>query len=175
MPDPASGQIGWFRPEPRAIIPLKDFHISRSMRRQINRANANLQVTVDKSFKEVMAGCANRESTWITSEFITAYDDLHRRGYAHSIEVWDPGAGLCGGVYGVAISGAFFAESMFHNRTGASKVALHHLVEHMKHQGMELLEIQFLTPHLKSLGAIEIPDQQYIGLLQKALDSTARF
>lgn len=175
MPDPATGQVGWFRPDPRAILPFDQFHVSRSMRRQLHEAAKNLRVTIDTAFKEVMSACADRESTWISAEFIKSYVELHQRGYAHSVEVWDSSDKLVGGVYGVAISGAFFAESMFHKRTGASKVALYHLVECMKSRGMELLEIQFMTPHLKSLGAVEIPDEQYMRLLQKALDSQARF
>lgn len=175
MPDPATGQVGWFRPDPRAILPLDQFQVSRSLRRQLNEAARTLRVTVDQAFKQVMEACADRDSTWISGEFIKSYTELHQRGYAHSIEVWDGNETLVGGVYGVAVSGAFFAESMFHRRTGASKVALHHLVEHMRSRGMELLEIQFMTPHLKSLGAVEISDDSYMQLLQKALDSKSRF
>lgn len=172
MPDPATGQIGWFRPDPRAIIPLDGFHASRSLRRTIKKAG--FRVTLDAAFTDVMRACATRLGTWITPEFISAYGELFRRGYAHSVEVW-LGESLAGGLYGVSLSGAFFAESMFHTETDASKVALHHLVGHMKAKGMELLEVQFMTPHLATLGAIEVPDEVYLNLLQKALASTSRF
>ncbi|NDE14842.1 leucyl/phenylalanyl-tRNA--protein transferase [bacterium] len=172
MPDPVTGQIGWFRPDPRAVIPLDHFHASRSLMRTIKRGI--FSVTVDQAFADVMKACAARPGTWITPEFIAAYSELFRRGYAHSVEVWHD-QHLAGGLYGVSLSGAFFAESMFHNETDASKVALLKLVEHMTGKGMSLLEVQFLTPHLSTLGAVEVTDEAYVKLLQEALASTARF
>ena len=172
MPDHGTGQIGWFRPDPRAIIPINDFHTSRSLRRTMSRIP--FHVTFDQNFAEIMKACANREGTWINAEFIGAYCELHRRGYAHSIEVWLENE-LVGGLYGVSLSGGFFAESMYHKVTDASKVALFHLIKHMQKQSMALLEVQFLTPHLKTLGAIEISDEKYILMLQDAMASSARF
>jgi len=172
MPDPGTGQIGWFRPDPRAVIPLDHLHASRSLMRTIKRGI--FSVTVDQAFTDVMKACAARPGTWITPEFIAAYSELFRRGYAHSVEVWHD-QHLAGGLYGVALSGAFFAESMFHTETDASKVALLRLVQHMTGKGMSLLEVQFLTPHLSTLGAVEVTDEAYMKLLQEALASTARF
>lgn len=175
MPDPATGQICWFRPDPRAVLPLDQFHASRSLRQTMKRVP--FQIRIDTAFIDVMKSCAAssvREGTWISEEFIGAYSELHRRGYAHSVEIWLNDK-LCGGLYGVAISGAFFAESMFHNVTDASKVALYALTEHMKKQGMTLLEVQFMTPHLKSMGAIEISDEAYTKDLQEATASSSRF
>ncbi len=172
MPDPGTGQIGWFRPDPRAIIPVDGLHVSRSLRRTLR--SAPFRVTIDQAFADVMKACADREGTWINGEFIGAYCELHRRGYAHSIEVWHQEK-LAGGLYGVALSGGFFAESMYHKVTDASKVALFNLITHMKAKGMSLLEVQFLTPHLKSLGAVEISDESYIQMLQDAMASPARF
>lgn len=172
MPDPGSGEIGWYRPDPRAIIPLDGFHVSRSLRRTLKK---NIFTTTsDRAFTDVMRACSARPDTWITEEFINTYTELYRRGFAHSIEVWQDDI-LVGGVYGVSINGAFFAESMFHRATDASKVALKFLVEHMKKQKMILLEVQFLTPHLKSLGAIEIADESYIDKLELALASKYGF
>ncbi len=172
MPDPGTGQIGWFRPDPRAVIPLDHFHASRSLMRKVKKGI--FSVTIDQAFTEVMKACAARPGTWITAEFIAAYSELFRRGYAHSVEVWN-GPNLAGGLYGVSLSGAFFAESMFHTETDASKVALLGLVEHMKGKAMSLLEVQFLTPHLATLGAVEISDEAYMKSLQEALASPARF
>lgn len=172
MPDPGTGQVGWFRPDPRAIIPLDGFHASRSLMRKVKK-NV-FSVTIDQAFTDIMKACAARPGTWITPEFIGAYTELFRRGYAHSVEVWH-GKNLAGGLYGVSLSGAFFAESMFHTETDASKLALLHLVDRMKARGMSLLEVQFLTPHLASLGAIEVSDEVYLKLLQQALASASRF
>lgn len=172
MPDPGTGQVGWFRPDPRAIIPLDGFHASRSLMRKVKK-NV-FSVTIDQAFTDIMKACAARPGTWITPEFISAYTELFRRGYAHSVEVWH-GKNLAGGLYGVSLSGAFFAESMFHTETDASKLALLHLVDRMKARGMSLLEVQFLTPHLASLGAIEVSDEVYLKLLQQALASASRF
>jgi len=172
MPHPDTGEILWFSPDPRAIIPLGGFHCSRSLARTL-RLGA-FEISMDRDFAGVMAGCAERTETWITDEFKTAYGRLHAEGDAHSLEVWQEDK-LVGGVYGVALGRAFFAESMFHRVTDASKVALYHLVERLRQQDMLLLEVQFLTSHLASLGAVEIPREQYLRRLAAALKTTSRF
>ena len=167
MSDPDSGETHWYRPDPRAILPLDGFHCSRTLRRTLRRGE--LQVTYNQNFAEVMRQCAHRkEGTWISEEFVDAYCAMHAEKNAHSVEVWK-GRALVGGVYGVALGGGFFAESMFHRQTDASKVALYHLVEKLNACGYVLFETQFLTPHLQSLGAIEISDEEYEKRLRKAL------
>lgn len=165
MPNTA-GEIGWYHPDPRAIIPLDGFHVSRSLAKLIRRKNYEFKM--DSDFLQVMEGCAARTETWINAEIKSVYTALHEAGVAHSAEIWSDGE-LQGGVYGVSIAGAFFAESMFHRASNASKLALYHLVETLRLNGFELLECQFLTDHLASLGAIEISDAEYMGLLAKAL------
>lgn len=172
MPDPQTEDILWYSPDPRAIMPLDKFRVSRSLQRSLY--NRGYTVTFDKAFSKVMEGCADRKETWINDEFKRAYGRMHSEGYAHSVEVW-LGEALVGGVYGVSLHGAFFAESKFHRATDASKVALFHLIDRMRLQGMLLLEVQFMTPHLKSLGAIEVPADKYKELLGEALASRARF
>lgn len=172
MPDPDSGEIGWYRPDPRAILPLDGFHCSRSLQKTLRSRKFTL--SFDKAFAEVMEGCAERAETWINDEFRRAYQELYSRGYAHSVEVWEKSE-LVGGVYGVSLNAAFFAESMFHRATDASKVALFHLVEHLRRQNFLLLEVQFLTPHLASLGAIEIPGVDYDARLQRAISKPTNF
>jgi leucyl/phenylalanyl-tRNA--protein transferase len=169
MPHPETREILWFHPDPRTIIPLHGFHRSKSLKRTLKRVP--FVITTNQNFADVMQACAVRPDgadTWIDERFKAAYAELHRLGDAHSLEVWLDGA-LVGGVYGVSLGGAFFAESMFHRVTDASKVALHHLVERMQHQGMSLLEVQFMTPHLATLGAVEIPRETYLKLLKSAL------
>lgn len=172
MPNQDTEEIEWYRPDPRAILPLDGFHVSRSLRQTINRKLYT--VTYDKAFSDVMRGCADRESTWINAEFLNAYTYLHKLGQAHSVEVWENDH-LVGGVYGVSVGGAFFAESKFHRKTDASKVALYFLTEHLRNKGFKLLEIQFLTEHLKSLGAVEIPDKEYQKLLAQAIKISVEF
>jgi leucyl/phenylalanyl-tRNA--protein transferase len=172
MGEPATEEIAWYRPDPRAILPLECFHCSRSLKRTLKRQKFHL--TFDKEFLSVMGGCANRKETWITETFLGAYEKLHRMGKAHSVETWQ-GDQLVGGIYGVALGGAFFAESKFHLVTDASKVALHGLVEHLKKRQFLLLEVQFLTEHLATLGAVEIPDHEYAILLKKALRADCTF
>lgn len=172
MPHPDTGEILWFHPDPRAVLPLDDFHVSRSLDRTLRKAP--FEITIDKDFAGVMAGCASRDETWINDLFKRTYGELHAQGDAHSLEVWLDGK-LVGGVYGVALGGAFFAESKFHTVTDASKVALYHLVRHMKVRGMSLLEVQFITPHLKSLGVVEVPRAVYMRRLKAALDRRVHF
>jgi len=160
------GEIGWFSPDPRAIIPLdENFHVPHGLKSVLRRGAFELRF--DHSFGEVIRACARREETWITGEIVESYCELHRRGFAHSVEAWHEGR-LAGGLYGVAVGGAFFGESMFHRETDASKVALHGLVERLRQRGFALLDTQWITPHLKRFGAIEIPRKQYLRLLYEA-------
>ena len=168
-----SNEIEWYRPDPRAIIPLDEFHVSRSLAKTIRQGM--FEITFNSDFEAVMRGCGDREEgTWITQDFMESYGDLHARGKAHSVEVWSAGR-LVGGTYGVALGAAFMAESMFHYETDASKVALHALVERLRAQGFQLLDTQYLTPHLASLGAIEIPHKEYYDRLRRAIRLSRTF
>lgn len=172
MPDPQNEIIEWYRPDPRAILPLDQFHVSRSLKKLLK--NQVFAISLDKAFAEVVAHCADRPETWINAEFQRAYTELHFLGHAHSLEVWLKEE-LVGGVYGVQLGGAFFAESMFSKKDNASKVALYELTKHLILQKFQLLEIQFLTPHLASLGATEISDMKYQILLKQALKLPCQF
>jgi leucyl/phenylalanyl-tRNA---protein transferase len=166
----------WWSPDPRAIFELDGFHISRSLARTIR--NGKFTVTSDQNFLGVLAGCATAGDrcghTWLTDDMIAAYDRLHRLGHAHSIEAWHEGQ-LVGGTYGVAVGACFAAESMFFRHRDASKVALAKLVEHLRVQGYTLLDIQQLTDHTASLGAIEIPRDEYLRRLAQAFDRPTSF
>jgi leucyl/phenylalanyl-tRNA---protein transferase len=164
LPD---GHLGWWSPVERAILPLRGLHISRSLRQSTRR----FQVSVDADFEGVIRGCADsrRRDPWITGDFVEAYTTLHRLGWAHSVEVWDNEGRLVGGLYGVAIGGLFAGESMFHEVRDASKVALVHLVVVMNRGGGSLLDVQWQTPHLESLGAVVIGRDAYLGKLHEAL------
>jgi len=164
--------VTWHRPRRRAILPLDSFHISRSLARRIRRGG--FEVTFDRDFAGVMAACAARKSTWISGEFREVYGELHRTGKAHSVEVWVDGR-LAGGVYGVHLGGAFFAESKFHCVTDMSKVALTHLVWRLRERGFALLEVQYLTEHLAQFGVVEIPNKEYLGRLRLALEMDRHF
>ena len=164
--------ITWHCPDVRALLPLDRFHVSRSLARTLKRAA--FDVTYDKAFRSVMLGCADRSETWIDQRILRVYTELHRLGHAHSVEVWIEGT-LAGGVYGVQIGGAFFAESMFHRVTGMSKVALAALVSRLRKREFALLEVQYLTPHLASLGAIEVDFDSYIQRLAPSLELDCRF
>ena len=166
MPHPETEEILWFDPDPRAILPPDAFHCSRSLTRTLRRGL--FRVTFDEAFPEVMAGCADRNETWINAEFMRAYTQLFQEGCAHSVEVWLKDH-LVGGLYGVTLGGAFFAESKFHRETDASKVALHALCAHLAKRGFVLLEVQFLTAHLATLGAREIPAKTYHEMLKRAI------
>ena len=173
MADERSGEVLWFRPDPRAVIPLNGFHVSRSLARTLKRGR--FEIRVDTDFEGVMRGCADRpEGSWIDDRFIAVYGALHRGGKAHSVEAWREGR-LVGGAYGLALGGAFMAESMFHRETDASKVALAALVQRLGERGFTLLDVQYLTPHLASLGAIEIPRSDYEARLAKALTLPRHF
>ena len=166
---PVDGEIGWFSPDPRGIIPLDGLRVSRSLRRSTRR----FRVTVDADFAAVITACGDplRPHGWIDDDIVEAYTRLHDLGWAHSVEVWsaDDGA-LAGGLYGVAIGGLFAGESMFRRRTDASKVALVALVERLRDGGGALLDVQWCTEHLASLGAIEIPRASYLARLADAVD-----
>lgn len=159
------GRIVWFCPDPRAIIPMGGLRVSRSLRRSAKK----YLVTFDTAYREVMTRCAAREDgTWITPQFLDVYTEMHRLGKGHSAEAWKDGR-LVGGVYGIALGGAFMAESMFHAETDAGKVALWRLMLRLERRGFVLFDVQFQTPHLASLGAIEIPASEYLRLLKEAL------
>jgi leucyl/phenylalanyl-tRNA--protein transferase len=164
--------IEWFSPDPRAILPLETFHVPHALRRVLRRKI--FETTLDRAFPEVIQACANREDTWINREIIESYIRLHELGHAHSIEAWQEGK-LAGGLYGVAVGGAFFGESMFHYVTDASKVALVALVERLRARRFVLLDTQWLTPHLQQFGAIEIPRNHYLRLLRRAVDLPRKF
>ncbi len=169
-------QLAWWSPDPRAIVELDGLHISRRLARTVR--SGRFQASCDRAFAEVMAGCATaqnrRSGTWITPAMKAAYRRMHELGHAHSIEVWHAGA-LAGGTYGVSIGGYFAAESMFYHVRDASKVALVYLVAHLKARGYELLDIQQLTPHTESLGAVEIPRRIFLARLSHAIDRPVTF
>jgi leucyl/phenylalanyl-tRNA--protein transferase len=173
MADERSGEILWFRPDPRAIIPLDGYHVSRSLARTLRRGL--FEIRLDTDFEGVMRGCADRpEGTWISERFVEVYGALHRVGHAHSVEAWRDGR-LVGGTYGVTLGGAFMAESMFHRETDASKVALEALCARLREQGFTLLDVQYVTPHLESLGAVEITRREYERRLEQALGLPCTF
>lgn len=165
-------RVYWVKPEMRGIIPLDGFHLSRSLRRRMLRGG--YEVTVSRRFQEVVRACADRPQTWINQTIFDLYSRLFSMGFAHSIEVIRDG-NLIGGVYGISLGGAFFGESMFSRETDGSKIALANLVAVLDVGGFTLLDTQFQTRHLKSLGAIEIPQAEYIALLDKALTKPAKF
>ena len=173
MADEGAGEVLWFRPDPRAIIPLDGFHVSRSLKRRLRLGGFEIRIDID--FEGVMRACGDRpEGTWISEEFIEVYGALHRAGKAHSVEAWRDGR-LAGGCYGVSLGGAFMAESMFHRETDASKVALAGLVSRLRDRRFTLLDVQYVTPHLASLGAVEIPRREYERRLSEALKLERRF
>jgi leucyl/phenylalanyl-tRNA--protein transferase len=173
MAEERSGEVLWFRPDPRAIVPLDGFHISRSLARTLRRGGFEIRVNTD--FESVMRGCADRpEGTWISGRFVDVYGALHKAGKAHSVEAWRGGR-LVGGTYGVALGGAFMAESMFHRETDASKVALAALVTRLRERDFVLLDVQYVTPHLEGLGAVEIPRRDYERRLERALSLPCTF
>lgn len=158
--------VYWVEPKRRAILPLDQFRLSRSLRKKLR--SGGFAVTRDRAFGRVVARCAERAETWINPLIESSYADLHARGYAHSVEVWR-GDALVGGLYGVRLGGAFFGESMFSAATDASKVALAWLVARLRAGGFSLLDCQFMTDHLARLGAVEISQGRYLELLSVAL------
>ena len=164
--------IAWFSPDPRAIIPLENFHIPHALRRLFRKEI--FEIKIDQAFGEVIRGCAKRKDTWINHEIVESYERLYELGHAHSVEAWNSNK-LAGGLYGVAVGGAFFGESMFHSVRDASKIALVGLVEYLQARKFTLLDTQWLTPHLKQFGAIEISRGQYLKLLARAVDLPRKF
>ncbi|MEM9733898.1 MAG: leucyl/phenylalanyl-tRNA--protein transferase [Pseudomonadota bacterium] len=166
----------WVEPKLRGILPLDDFHISRRLARTVRQGVFN--VRINTAFEKTLALCAeetnNRPDTWINDRIKSLYNQLHRMGFCHSVECWQNGQ-LVGGLYGLALRGAFFGESMFSRKRDASKVALVHLVKHLKRQGFVLLDTQFTTDHLKQFGVIEVPRDDYLVMLDEALEIRAEF
>jgi leucyl/phenylalanyl-tRNA--protein transferase len=162
------GEIGWFSPDPRGILPLDTFHVPQRLARVV-RSGA-FTVRIDTAFEQVIRACATSrdEGTWINDQIVASYLALHRLGLAHSVEAWREGS-LAGGLYGVHLGGAFFGESMFHRAPNASKVALVALAGRLIRRGFLLLDTQWVTPHLTQFGAVEIPRRQYLRLLSAAL------
>ncbi len=168
----AEGQIRWYSPDPRGILPLDRVHIPRRLARVARQGR--FRVAVDRAFGDVIRACAADErdaddpGSWISDEIIESYTALHHMGIAHSVETWLDDR-LVGGLYGVALRGAFFGESMFHRETDASKVALVALVERLRARGYVLLDTQWVTPHLEQFGAVEIPRADYLSRLDQSL------
>jgi len=167
-----SPEVRWVTAERRGVLPIGGFHISRSLMRHIRRVRP--RVTVDRAFEAVVEGCADRVETWINPTIYAAYRALHAAGHAHSLEVWE-GDILAGGVYGVALGGAFFGESMFSARVNGSKMALAFLMHRLQAGGFKLFDTQFLTAHLASLGAVEVPRRVYEAKLAAAVPVSALF
>lgn len=170
--DAADENLFWVSPEQRGILPLDGFHASKSLRKAMRRSG--WEIRVDTDWKGIVEGCAtvgdDRHTTWINGTIRSVYGELFERGVAHTVEVWDDTM-LVGGLYGLAIGSAFFGESMFHRRTDASKMAMLHLVERLRVGGYRLLDTQFLTDHLASLGGVEISRAEYEDRLADALNS----
>ncbi|KNY34597.1 MULTISPECIES: leucyl/phenylalanyl-tRNA--protein transferase [unclassified Agrobacterium] len=164
-------ELFWVEPEIRGIIPLDDFHVSKSLAKAMRKKPFDIRFNT--AFEAVMAGCAaaaaDRPSTWINATIRKLYTELHQIGHAHSVEAWE-GKELVGGLYGVSLGAAFFGESMFSRRTNASKICLVHLVERLKASGFVLLDTQFTTEHLKTFGAIDVPKQDYAKMLDLAVN-----
>lgn len=169
-------RLYWIDPEQRGILPLDGFHVPRSLRRTLK--SERFEIRCDSAFETVMRACAEptpeRPESWINERIVGLFVELHGLGLAHSVEVWEDGR-LAGGLYGLALGGAFFGESMFSRRTDASKAALVHLVARLRHGGFCLLDTQFVTEHLRQFGAVEIPREQYHARLAAALEQPARF
>jgi leucyl/phenylalanyl-tRNA--protein transferase len=165
-------EVYWVQPKIRGIIPLDEFHISKSLKKKLRQKP--FDITINKAFDKVMEFCAeataDRPTTWINPLILTIYKELHRMGYTHSVEAWE-GEELVGGLYGVSLGSAFFGESMFSRRTDASKICLVHLVERLKERKFTLLDTQFTTDHLKTFGALDIPRKDYEKLLEKAMQA----
>lgn len=166
------GSIQWFSPDPRAVIPLESFHLPHAAQRKWERRD--FEIKIDSAFSDVMRECAQRDETWINDEIVASYEELFRLGHAHSVEAWQNGE-LAGGLYGVALGGAFFGESMFHRVTDASKIALAALVAHLRAQKFILLDTQWLTPHLARFGAVDVPRAVYLDQLERALNLPRQF
>lgn len=177
------GPIYWYTPVLRCLIPIEGIHVSRSLQRKLRKTrvlaagepvpsdDSGFVVTFDRAFSEVMRACQRPGENWISEEMINVYTAIHGEGWAHSCEVWQAGQ-LVGGVYGVAIGACFCGESKFHRATDASKVALLHLVKHLQGLGFEIFDAQFINDHTQSLGAYEIPQEEYVRRLKRVVRKT---
>lgn len=162
----ASGEVGWYRPMERAVFPLDTFCPSRSLAKVMRQGE--FLVTFDQAFEEVMRGCLRPDGNWISEDFIRVYTEIHHQGWGHSCEVW-AGEALVGGLYGLAIGSCFCAESMFHRRTNASKVALASMISHCRELGFTIFDAQIMNPHLASMGAVELSAESYDQALRHAI------
>lgn len=169
MGDDRTGTVRWYSPDPRAHLPLDDVHVPHNLRRRIQKRE--FRVTSDQAFERVIRACADRTRTWITPRIMRAYTALHEQGTAHSVECWQDDA-LAGGLYGVALGGAFFGESMFFEVSNASKVALIHLTRQLRAGGFTLLDTQYSTEHLERFGVVEIARDKYMDALNAALSES---
>ena len=167
-----NGRLSWFSPDPRGILPIDEFHVPRSTRTEL--AKRDLEIRVNTAFSEVLQACSQRRETWITREIMQSYELLHKLGYAHSVETWEDGE-LIGGLYGVAIGAAFFGESMFSRRTGGSKASLIWLMEQLQKKEFILHDTQWTTNHLAMFGGKEIPREEYLRLLERAVGMQVKF
>lgn len=173
MADSASASdIFWVDPRRRGVLPLDSFHLSRTLKKRIQKGD--FEVRIDTDFLSVIDACADRSETWINETIRQLYVDLHRLGHAHSVEIWEGGI-LTGGLYGVRLESAFFGESMFSRTRDASKIALSYLVARLRRGGFTLLDTQFTTPHLETMGARTVPRHKYHALLERALQRRADF
>jgi len=164
--------LRWYAPDPRCVFDLENFHVPKRLARTYRQGR--FEMRINSAWRQVMELCADRENTWITEDIYDVYTKLHEMGKAHSVEAYYDGE-LAGGLYGVSLGGAFMGESMFHTVTDASKIALIYLVERMKQRGFVLLDCQFMTTHLKTFGAMDIPQPEYMSRLQKAIRLDVRF
>jgi len=172
MADPKTGEIGWYSPDPRAIFDLGEFPIPRSLKLTLKKKAFDIRINT--RFEEVMRACAERKETWISETIIQSYVRLHQLGLAHSVETWKDGE-LIGGLYGVALKGAFFGESMFSRVRDSSKIALVYLAKRLQNKNYTLLDTQYITPHLKKFGAREISREEYLKRLESALKIACSF
>ena len=164
----------WWSPDPRAVLPVDGLHVPRRLARTVRQGR--FRATLDAAFPQVIRWCAVRdEGTWITPGMLRAYCRLHELGWAHSFEIWTPDGDLAGGLYGLGVGGLFGAESMFHRATDASKLAMVAMVQHARRIGLKLIDVQLLTPHLASLGAVEMPRQEYLRRAEQAVEAPVRF
>ncbi len=176
MAESRHGEIGWYSPDPRTIMPLESFHVPRSLAKRVRQGAC--EITRDSAFERVIRACSEprpyADDTWINDAIIESYIQLHGMDVAHSMEAWADGE-LVGGLYGVALGGAFFGESMFSRAADVSKVCLVHLVEHLRERGYVLLDVQFTNPHLDQFGIAEIPRASYLDRLHAALRMDVTF
>jgi leucyl/phenylalanyl-tRNA--protein transferase len=164
----------WFSPNPRTVIPIGGLHVSRRLARRIRRRE--FVASVDRAFRDVMEACSVREEgTWITRGYQAAYLRLHETGWAHSFEAWTPDGRLAGGLYGIAVGSLFGAESMFHRVTDASKFAMAAMMQYLEERAFTLVDVQMMTPHLASMGAVEIPREEYLVRVAGAIEGPQRF